>query len=369
MSIVADKILVNRPLTLDDIYGQEIPVRILKHYLENDRIPGGGLLAHGEAGCGKTTAIAAFIRTVLCLNRALGETRPCLTCLSCQQLENPQDSAHPNVKWVQVGRGASNGEESLNNQVNEALEATKTGPYYSAQPHQNYKFIVVDEVQNLPVNLLQRFLYFPEAVKQQRIHNVRLIFSTMNLHRINADTKASLQGRMVQLPFRTPTYDELWLVGRRVCPDVPDHVLGEICEQIEQYGGGYRQLINYLDVLWDVFRFDLQAACQYLGHLNRHQIDYFWRLCARCAVEKKAYEDSFEYFMHMLRLCNGEVHVLYGQLLNSLIWIMSKPESTPEHYTAMRALAHGILEKRSPPTWVLPLCQNLPYVPLVNNDA
>jgi len=367
MSKVTDQILTKRPLTLDEIHGQPMAIRFFKYCLEKDDIPGGGILVHGEGGSGKTTAICAFIRTVLCLNRELGGTKPCLQCLSCQNLKDPKEGTHPNVKWVQVGRGSSRGEDSLNNQVNEALEATKTGPYYNGKPHQNYKFIVVDEVQNLPVNLLQRFLYFPESLHQQQIYNVRLIFSTMNLHRVNQDTIASLRGRMVEVPFQSPSFDDLWVVGKKVNPDVPDNILVRICDQVVQVGGGYRQLINYLDVLGKVYGFEEAAVNQYLGRASREQIDHFWRICSRCPHDRQAYLDSVHYFEHLLKVCNGDVKRLYGQLFNSLLWILSQPQATPGHYEALRGLAHGITEGYYPAHAILSFCQGLPHIPLVEN--
>ena len=65
-----------RPLTLDDIPGQEIVIPLLKHCVKENRIPV-GLLASGSEGSGKTSTISAFLRTVLCLQRPPGATTPC----------------------------------------------------------------------------------------------------------------------------------------------------------------------------------------------------------------------------------------------------------------------------------------------------
>ena len=356
-----------RPMKLTDIRGQDLVVNMLTWALVNNDIPV-AYLAHGPGGVGKTSTISAFVRTLLCLNRPPGGADPCLECASCKALTDPRDCKHPNVVWVQVGKGASRGEDSLNSQVNQALEAAKVGPVYADEPHRSYKIIVVDEVQNLPVNQLQRFLYLPEAVNQINTNNVRIIFSTMNRHRLNADTVASFVGRCTELPFEEPGYEDLLAVAETVAPNAPKMMLMQICDHVSRYGGAYRQLIEYLDTFSKPhINFHPTLVRRYLGILSLEEVDHFWYLCSLCKPEGRGYEDAKNFYNHLLRLCRREPVLLYERLAESLEVILGLPGATTAHYEALRALTMAATSRPYPNDWVLKLLYGLPYVPLIEH--
>jgi len=299
----------------------------------------------------------------LCERRPPGGQEPCLTCDSCRQLDDPRDNLHPNVYWVQLGKGSSRGEESLNNQVNEALEAAKDGPIYPSEPHRNYKFIVVDEVQNLPAPLLQRFLYFPEAINQVERHNVRMIFSTMNRHRLNPDTEASFVGRTTEIPFFNPSYEELLQVAQALAPEADPQVHQMLSEFVSRYEGGYRRLISYLDTLKrPCYNLDPKWVRLFLGTLSPDEIDWFWWLCSQCVGRTTKYREVRLYFAYLLKICHNEPRRLLDQLLDSLAWILTQAGATPQHYEVLKAISATLHSAPFYPDEILSYCYGLPYV-------
>lgn len=77
-------------MSFGDIRDQEIPVRLLRNMLRQDRIPN-GLLFWGPSGVGKTTAAYALARALSC---EAGEVDDCGECLSCRKIDHGN---HPDI--------------------------------------------------------------------------------------------------------------------------------------------------------------------------------------------------------------------------------------------------------------------------------
>jgi DNA polymerase-3 subunit gamma/tau len=71
-----------RPLTFDDVVGQDHITNTLKKAVETGRISHAYLLA-GPRGCGKTSTARILARVINCENRA-SDGNPCNECASCQ---------------------------------------------------------------------------------------------------------------------------------------------------------------------------------------------------------------------------------------------------------------------------------------------
>ena len=72
-----------RPMTFDDVVGQEHVVRTLKHAIESGRIANAYLFV-GPRGIGKTTTSRIFAKALNCLSPNGAE--PCGKCENCTQI-------------------------------------------------------------------------------------------------------------------------------------------------------------------------------------------------------------------------------------------------------------------------------------------
>ena len=356
---------VLRPKTLNQIRGQKIVIDYLKSMLAQNKIPP-AMLFHGPAGTGKTSTICAFLRTVLCQQRPPGGLEPCLECASCRALDDPRDGKHENVIWVQVGKGHSRGEDSINSQVSAALEAAKLGPGFPDEPHRHYKFIVVDEVQNLPVHQLQRFLFFPEAVNHLELHGIRMIFSTMNLHRINPDTAPSFIGRTVPLPFHSPSLEELNATAADLIPQVREAIRLQLCDYVHRRRGGYRELFEMLERFSNpTINFNPEIIKSWLGEPSLEEIDKFFYLCATCQLGSRGYLEVQEYYRYLIRLCQEEPRVLYQILMRALHIILTLPGAEAAHFEALKGVSLAYSQPWYDDQWILQYFYGLPYVSLI----
>ena len=72
-----------RPMTFDDVVGQEHVVRTLKHAIESGRVANAYLFV-GPRGIGKTTTSRIFAKALNCLHPNGAE--PCGKCENCVQI-------------------------------------------------------------------------------------------------------------------------------------------------------------------------------------------------------------------------------------------------------------------------------------------
>ena len=74
-----------RPSTFDEVVGQEVPVKILKNAIKNNRIAHAYLFA-GIRGTGKTSIAKIFAKTINCVEPK--NMLPCGECVVCTQKNN-----------------------------------------------------------------------------------------------------------------------------------------------------------------------------------------------------------------------------------------------------------------------------------------
>ena len=121
-----------RPMTFDDVVGQEHVVRTLKHAIESGRIANAYLFV-GPRGIGKTTTSRIFAKALNCLHPNGAE--PCGKCENCVQI------AEGRALDVMELDGASHNKVE---DVRPIIEAVQFKPAAS-----KYKIFIIDECHML----------------------------------------------------------------------------------------------------------------------------------------------------------------------------------------------------------------------------
>ncbi len=121
-----------RPVTFDEMIGQEHITTILKNQVKSGKI-GHAYLFAGTRGTGKTSAAKIFARAVNCLSPKNGN--PCNECESCKLLLNPAS-----VDVLEI-------DAASNNRVDEIREIREKAQFTPVSA--KYKVYIIDEVHML----------------------------------------------------------------------------------------------------------------------------------------------------------------------------------------------------------------------------
>lgn len=152
-----------RPMTFDDLVGQEHIAQTFRHAIEGNRLHHAFLFT-GTRGIGKTTSARILARSLNCLQG--DPLHPCGTCASCQDIAggNPMDvfeidaASHTSV-----------------DDIREILEQVKYAPM-----HGKYKVFVIDEVHMLSKSAFNALL---KTLEEPPDH-VIFIFATTEVHKV-----------------------------------------------------------------------------------------------------------------------------------------------------------------------------------------
>lgn len=91
--------IVYRPCKIDELIGNETNKRMIKNYLDTNKVPHTQLFT-GDAGCGKTTAAKIMALGLNCETNGVS-SNPCLECSSCRTI---LEGNNIDVKEINVGQ-------------------------------------------------------------------------------------------------------------------------------------------------------------------------------------------------------------------------------------------------------------------------
>lgn len=161
-----------RPLTFDDVIGQDSIIQTLKSQIANNSI-GHAYLFTGSRGTGKTTTSKVFARAVNCLN--LSNENPCNECEFCLSAIN-----ETSMDIIEMDAASHNGVDD----IRELRENVKFPP-----SHEKYKVMIIDEVHMLSkgaFNALLKTLEEPPAY-------MLFILATTEPHKVPATITSRCQ--------------------------------------------------------------------------------------------------------------------------------------------------------------------------------
>lgn len=230
------------PQTWDAYKFNEIPKQLLTKYVASGVHPS-AISFVGTSGVGKTAGAKLYIKSTLCRNREPGDFNPCNNCVSCKSDPRTVGPAG-NVIWIQQGV-----KDSINTQVSRAIEEAQQPPNGLQDDHRHFKFIVIDEMQSVPKDQLERFLLFPELKRILTQNKVIFIFMTMNALGINPKIAGPLFDRSRRLDFNKFSANQVLEYLQGVAPKAPTNSLSVIAQMSK---GSLRSALTTLELCYEV---------------------------------------------------------------------------------------------------------------------
>ncbi len=211
-----------RPSNFDEVVGQEVPVKILKNAIKNNRIAHAYLFA-GIRGTGKTSIAKIFARTINCLDPKDG--CPCNKCVVCTQ---------NNTDIVEIDAASNNGVD----EIRDLRDKIALVPSIS-----KYKVYIIDEVHMLSTSAFNALL---KTLEEPPAHAI-FILATTEVYKI----PATILSRCQRLDFRAITNENIIERLNYICKQenikIEDDALTEIARLAN---GGMRDAISLLEQVW-----------------------------------------------------------------------------------------------------------------------
>ena len=153
-----------RPMSFNDMVGQEHITRTLRNALKTGRIRHAYLFS-GPRGTGKTTSARLLAKAINCLDLT-ADTEPCNKCASCESFNK---SASFNI--FELDAASNNSVDDIRNLVDQVRIPPQTG---------KYKVYIIDEVHMLSAAAFNAFLKTLEEPPSYAI----FILATTEKHKV-----------------------------------------------------------------------------------------------------------------------------------------------------------------------------------------
>lgn len=211
-----------RPSNFDEVVGQEVPVKILKNAIKNNRIAHAYLFA-GIRGTGKTSLAKIFAKTINCLDPK--DECPCNKCVVCTQ---------NNTDIVEIDAASNNGVD----EIRELRDKISLVPSIS-----KYKVYIIDEVHMLSTSAFNALL---KTLEEPPAHAI-FILATTEVYKI----PSTILSRCQRLDFKAITMSNIIKRLEQICKaekiKIDDSAITEIARLAS---GGMRDAISLLEQVW-----------------------------------------------------------------------------------------------------------------------
>ena len=237
-----------RPVTFDDVRGQDHIVTTLKNQMQMDRI-GHAYLFCGTRGTGKTSVAKILARAVNCEHPSGGN--PCNECAMCRAVNEGHS-----MNVIEIDAASNNGVDNIREIIEEVAFPPAEG---------RYKVYIIDEVHMLSpgaYNALLKTLEEPPSY-------VIFILATTEPHRL----PITILSRCQRYDFRritTPVIArQLRDLAEREQIDADEEAIGHIARVAD---GSMRDALSLLDQCSSFYigqRLTLQGVLDVLGAVDR----------------------------------------------------------------------------------------------------
>ncbi len=312
-----------RPMTFEDVVGQEHVVRTLRHAIEAGRIANAYLFI-GPRGIGKTTTSRIFAKALNCTSP--NGVEPCGKCANCVEI-----AAGRSIDVVELDAASHNKVED----VRPIIEAVQFKPVSS-----KYKIFIVDEchmLSNAAWNALLKTLEEPPP-------HVRFIFATTEGDKV----LATIISRCQRFDLRRIQTNDIVSRLKYICGkegiDAEDDALLAIARGAE---GGMRDALSSLDQLVS-FRdgkVTEEDALGVFGLVSRSALEGLANAILRGDVAAILSSiDMFDSAGKNMRKLSGELlrHFRNLVVVQALGPDAKSIEATPEQIKVLAAQAKGI---------------------------
>lgn len=212
-----------RPSTFDEVVGQEVPVKILKNAIKNNRIAHAYLFA-GIRGTGKTSIAKIFAKTINCVEPK--NMLPCGECVVCTQKNN--------TDIVEIDAASNNGVD----EIRELRDKIALVPSIS-----KYKVYIIDEVHMLSTSAFNALL---KTLEEPPSHAI-FILATTEVHKI----PLTILSRCQRLDFKSITLENIVKRLSYICEQENITISPDAVHEIARLAnGGMRDAISLLEQAW-----------------------------------------------------------------------------------------------------------------------
>lgn len=212
-----------RPLSFDEVVGQDIIIRTLNNAVKTNKISHAYLFT-GPRGTGKTTIAKILAKTINCEN--LIDNHPCNKCVSCTQIINKQST-----DIVEIDAASNNGVD----EIREIRNKVNLVPSYG-----KYKVYIIDEVHMLTVGAFNALL---KTLEEPPAHII-FILATTEPHKIPATILSRCQRFDFKRIAPSKIIERLKIISQNEKLNIEDDALEEIARLSD---GGMRDAISMLD--------------------------------------------------------------------------------------------------------------------------
>lgn len=213
-----------RPKNFEEVYGQNVIVRILENQIKNDTISHAYIFS-GPRGTGKTSVAKIFAKVANCLSET---KRPCDECVNCTQI-----NTNSSLDIVEIDAASNNGIDEIRELKSKVALVPTNG---------KYKVYIIDEVHMLTTaafNALLKTLEEPPG-------HVIFILATTEQHKI----PETIVSRCQKFEFKRISDSELVsrldMIAKIEKIDITKEALTEIARLSE---GGMRDSIGSLELV------------------------------------------------------------------------------------------------------------------------